>query len=86
MFIFIVHYHFICKGTIVDVHGKVIQVLDYDSNWESPAYTGPNQVIGPGFAPFKPYLRPGWFYLRVCTLCFHNCLLLLIHSCLYLFY
>lgn len=49
----------------MDMHGKVIQALPYDPNWEGPVYTGPNQVLGPGFPPFKPYLRPRYFGLRV---------------------
>lgn len=49
----------------MDMHGKVIQGLPYDPNWEGPVYTGPNQVLGPGFPPFKPYLRPQYFGLRV---------------------
>lgn len=32
---------------------------------EGPVYDGPAQVLGPGFAPFKPYLRPHFFYLRM---------------------
>jgi hypothetical protein len=32
---------------------------------DGPVYDGPVQILGPGFAPFKPYLRPRFFYLRV---------------------
>jgi E3 ubiquitin-protein ligase MARCH6 len=47
------------------MHGNIIHYLEYDSDWEGPAYVGANEVIGPGFAPFKPYLRPSYFFLRI---------------------
>ena len=49
----------------MDIHGNVIQEVPYDPAKKDPIYTGPQQVLGPGFAPFKPYLRPPYFYLRV---------------------
>lgn len=56
----------------MDMHGKVIQALPYDPNWEGPVYTGPTQVLGPGFPPFKPYLRPQYFVLRVSLTSINN--------------
>lgn len=52
------------QGILVDVHGSIIREVPFDSN-EDSLYTGHLQVIGPGFAPFKPYLRPRHFYFRV---------------------
>ena len=50
---------------VVDMHGKIIQAVPYDPQFSGPAYTGATQTLGPGFAPFKPYLRPSYFFLRV---------------------
>ena len=56
---------FFVQGVIVDTHGQIIGNLNYDPNWEGPVYNGENQILGPGFAPFKPYLRPKYFISRV---------------------
>lgn len=53
------------QGNLVDLHGKVIRYVDYNPEQQDPVYTGPLQVLGPGFAPFKPYVRPPYFYTRV---------------------
>lgn len=58
----------VTQGVVVDLHGDVLQEVPPDAEQEGPVYTGPLQVLGPGFAPFKPYLRPSYFYLRV-SLC-----------------
>ena len=63
---------------MVDIHENVIRHIPADPNpdhsdtpeqngadHDGPVYDGPVQVLGPGFAPFKPYLRPPFFYLRV---------------------
>ena len=50
---------------MVDLHENMIREVPYDPNHEGPVYTGPLEVLGPGFAPFKPYLRPPFFHLRV---------------------
>ncbi|XP_019864267.1 PREDICTED: E3 ubiquitin-protein ligase MARCH6-like isoform X1 [Amphimedon queenslandica] len=57
-------------GVVVDMHGNVIMTLPYDPNWEGPVHPGPAEVLGPGFAPFKPYLRTKYFFLRVTILLF----------------
>lgn len=59
------------QGVLVDVHGSIIREVPYNPTHEGPLYTGRLQVIGPGFAPFKPYLRPSNFYFRVshCHVC-----------------
>lgn len=51
------------------MHGKIVQSIPYDPDFTGPAYTGPTQTIGAGFAPFKPYLRPPYFFLRVRIVC-----------------
>ena len=56
------------KGNLVDLHGKVLRYVDYNPDQQDPVYTGPLQVLGPGFAPFKPYVRPKHFYTRVSPL------------------
>ena len=56
------------QGNRVDLHGKVLRYVDYDPDQQDPVYTGPLQVLGPGFAPFKPYVRPKHFYTRVSPL------------------
>ena len=48
----------------MDVHGAAIAHVPDDPEYNAPLYTR-LQVIGPGFAPFKPYLRPKYFYFRV---------------------
>lgn len=53
------------QGNLVDLHGKVLRYVDYNPDQQDPVYTGPLQVLGPGFAPFKPYVRPKHFYTRV---------------------
>lgn len=50
---------------MVDVHGSIIREVPYDADNDGSIFTGRLQVIGPGFAPFKPYLRPKYFYFRV---------------------
>ena len=45
---------------MVDVHGDAIPDDPNNSLMEIRL-----QVVGPGFAPFKPYLRPKYFYFRV---------------------
>ena len=50
---------------MVDVHGTIIREVPFEPNHEGPIYTGRLQVLGAGFAPFKPYLRPRYFYFRV---------------------
>ena len=50
---------------MVDVHGSILRTVPSDADVKGPVYSGRLQVIGPGFAPFKPYLRPRYFYLRV---------------------
>ena len=53
------------QGNLVDLHGNVIRYVDYNPDQQDPVYTGPLQLLGPGFAPFKPYVRPAYFYARV---------------------
>ncbi len=53
---------------MVDIHGNPIRHIEYDPTWEGPVYIGDNQTLGPGYAPFKPYLRPKYFQIRVCGL------------------
>ena len=53
------------QGNLVDLHGKVLRYVDFNPDQQDPVYTGPLQVLGPGFAPFKPYVRPNRFYIRV---------------------
>ena len=53
------------QGKIVDVHETIIREVPPGPTPEGPVYDGPAQVLGPGFAPFKPYLRPYYFHLRV---------------------
>ena len=53
------------QGSVVDINEVVIRHIPYDIQFQGPVYDGPVQVIGPGYAPFKPYLRPRLFYLRV---------------------
>ena len=60
------------QGNLVDLHGKHIRSVDYDPDQQDPVYTGPLQVLGPGFAPFKPYVRPSYFYTRVSHFCASN--------------
>ena len=51
---------------MIDLHGKVITAIPSGPvEDENPVHTGPLQVLGPGFPPFKPYLRPPYFFLRV---------------------
>lgn len=51
---------------MVDLHGNVIASIPASPiEEEGPVHTGPLQVLGPGFPPYKPYLRPPYFYLRV---------------------
>ncbi|KAL5467202.1 hypothetical protein EMCRGX_G031401 [Ephydatia muelleri] len=52
-------------GTVVDINEAVIRHIPYDPQFPGPVYDGPLQVTGPGYAPFKPYLRPRLFYLRI---------------------
>jgi E3 ubiquitin-protein ligase MARCH6 len=60
-------------GDVVDIHENVVRHIppvaadgDQDNaNRDGPVYDGPVQVLGPGFAPFKPYLRPRFFYIRM---------------------
>ena len=47
------------------MHGTIIQIVPYDPTLVGPVYTGATQSMGPGFAPFKPYLRPSYFFIRV---------------------
>ena len=61
---------------MVDVHENIVRHVPRDANRDQaeladanePVYDGPVQVLGPGFAPFKPYLRPTFFYFRVSPL------------------
>ena len=53
---------------MVDVHGSVLREVLPGAHVDGPVFTGRLQVVGPGFAPFKPYLRPHYFYLRVSSL------------------
>lgn len=53
------------QGYVVSMRGTVIRELFHDPNYDKPAYEGEAQVPGPGFASFKPYLRPYYFKLRV---------------------
>ena len=53
------------QGNLIDLHGKVIRYVEFNPDQVDPVYTGPLQVLGPGFAPFKPYVRLNHFYLRV---------------------
>lgn len=57
------------KGDVVDVHGSVLREVPFGADGDGPVFTGRLQVIGPGFAPFKPYLRPHYFYFRVSLTC-----------------
>ena len=54
-----------------------------------PVYDGPAQVLGPGFAPFKPYLRPHFFHLRVSInhiyTCTCTCMYMYIHVHVHLY-
>ena len=56
----------------MDVHGNVIREVPFDASHEGAVYTGRLQVLGPGFAPFKPYLRPKYFYIRVRAMLFES--------------
>lgn len=47
----------------MDVHGSIIREVPLNSDEHNN--NDRLQVIGPGFAPFKPYLRPRHFYFRV---------------------
>lgn len=47
------------------MHGTIIQIVPYDPSHAGPVYTGATQSMGPGFAPFKPYLRTKNFFVRV---------------------
>ena len=65
--------HTYTQGKVVDFSENVIREIPYDPNDTNdtntgPVYTGPLQVHAPGFAPFKPYLRPTYFYIRVSVL------------------
>lgn len=57
------------QGNLVDLHENILREVPYDPNHEGPIYTGPLEVLGPGFAPFKPYLRPPFFHFRVSVAC-----------------
>ena len=50
---------------MVSMRGTVIRELLPDLSYDKPAYEGEPQLPGPGFASFKPYLRPYYFRLRV---------------------
>jgi E3 ubiquitin-protein ligase MARCH6 len=56
-------------GDVIDIHENVLLHIPAEPNPDNPAPNGPVydgiQVLGPGFAPFKPYLRPRFFYVRV---------------------
>ena len=54
------------QGHVVSMRGTVIRELQYDPTYDKPAYEGEAQLPGPGFASFKPYLRPYYFRIRVC--------------------
>ena len=69
----------------MDIHENVLRHIPVGGDdggpgavQDGPVYAGPVQVLGPGFAPFKPYLRPRFFFIRVsshmhvhvhCTVC-----------------
>lgn len=58
------------QGDVVDIQENVVRHVPVDPSQDGPApdgpvYDGPVQILGPGFAPFKPYLRPRFFYIRV---------------------
>lgn len=50
------------QGNLIDIHGNIIQYIPLHSH-----YVGSRrlEVLGPGYAPFKQYLRPKYFYFRV---------------------
>ena len=54
----------------MDIQENVLRHVPQDPGHDGPApdgpvHDGPVQILGPGFAPFKPYLRPRFFYIRV---------------------
>ena len=55
----------ILQGTVVDMRGQAMLDLPEGNPQPGPVYNGEPQVLGPGFAPFKPYLRPKFFHLKV---------------------
>lgn len=55
----------VLQGTVVDMRGQAMQDLPEGNPQPGPVYNGEPQVLGPGFAPFKPYLRPKFFHLKV---------------------
>ena len=58
--------HCMCpQGTVVDMRGQAMHELPEGDPQPGPVYNGEPQVLGPGFAPFKPYLRPKFFYVKV---------------------
>lgn len=52
-------------GHVVSMRGTIIRELEYDPTCDKPAYEGEAQIPGPGFASFKPYLRPYYFKFRM---------------------
>ena len=73
---------------MVSMRGTVIRELDYDPTYDKPAYEGEAQLPGPGFASFKPYLRPYYFKFRVCwylvcaCMCVCTCVCMCVCVCL----
>jgi E3 ubiquitin-protein ligase MARCH6 len=71
-------------GRVVDMHGTVLYELPDGTPQPGPVYGGNPQVLGPGFAPFKPYLRPRYFVLKLLGFLSFTVLSLVLFSCLIL--
>ena len=85
----------------MDIHENVLRHIPVGGDdggpgavQDGPVYAGPVQVLGPGFAPFKPYLRPRFFFIRVsshmhvhvhvhvhCTVCMFACACFIMFMC-----
>jgi len=48
----------------VNVYGEVVRVIPLDQIQNDPVHDELQQ-LGAGFPPFKPYLRPCYFFFRV---------------------
>ena len=59
----------------MDLNENLLREIPYNPDVanQEPPYTGPLQVLGPGFAPFKPYLRPYYFFPRVSDVVLTHC-------------